>query len=700
MATGFRGLFHCGHPQNRGSITKKCRSEQGETENTGWVLPKLLLAEIGFLTTSSIRSNYRGLLETADQIVKLDAQTNTAETQISELGRRCRPLKTGDIVDAQNRPRASVIAQLSFLQRCLFVITPQLQHSAILVCAKVLVLSRLLCRSISTTNADFRPLNTFQERTTFLRRRMLLQIDRKFTKSDITQADLVEIICAFCLITNSSSEDALEHFQHLRLQALRRGISSEDNRAKTGARVLRYFIKSIRLSRTFLGYRVPDALRLLQAKPLLRDQDLQTSAKLEQTDLVSLIPPEIQTYVPFVKRAESSGDVVQAWSKTAFVVVIEGLKHSLGTITDVTTLFDLRTEWFSIWLPVYFSSDVLPGAFRSVQEIFNERIVAVGEQQVKSLGNITESMLRTLATKSPAKSLWASEFVLRHPKDDARGFIRELQSRRLGLSNTQRSVVQKLDHWVKCVKKLETQIANSRNIRWRDRLEEPEGEQEDTANSVMHSLTTKDPERYSQAIQRHLDEARTACEMNLAQALARDGQDQEVCYYILLHRVLRESARSLAPAFADRAMANSQRIAIDLQHKLAMETAERLAEQMEGQSLSNHDLDKDASAPTNLPSPRTTKCLKRLCAIMEDIGGVDVWSLTAVNAVKEAVTSRIFEPKYKDHYMQNAFDADYLRAALRPQAAREHGLANGETQPDPKALEYWKRTQLFFGLLI
>ena len=80
---------------------------------------------------------------------------------------------------------------------------------------------------------------------------------------------------------------------------------------------------------------------------------------------------------------------------------------------------------------------------------------------------------------------------------------------------------------------------------------------------------------------------------------------------------------------------------------------------------------------------------------MSEIGGIDIWSQSAVTLLKHALNDRILAQEHKAAYIHTDFDAAYLRAALKTTDVS----GKEKSTSDKAAVLYWNRTRLLFGIL-
>jgi len=141
------------------------------------------------------------------------------------ISHNCRPPQQ----DASPRPPPAdkvALAQFRLLQRCGTTAASSLHGHHILLCAQLMVVSRLLLKSLGDQDTLTRSLDSLRNKLGALRRQLLLRIEARLTNPTSTLSDLLESMCAYCLVTNSSSEDALAHLRQLRLEKIRRQLTA------------------------------------------------------------------------------------------------------------------------------------------------------------------------------------------------------------------------------------------------------------------------------------------------------------------------------------------------------------------------------------------------------------------------------------------------------------------------------------------
>jgi hypothetical protein len=273
--------------------------------------------------------------------------------------------------------------------------------------------------------------------------------------------------------------------------------------------------------------------------------------------------------------------------------------------------------------------------------------------------------------------------------------------------------VKALGKWVMAVHMIQAEIDDQVKIRWRDTIEEPEEEQEADALELIKNLSESDPNLYRKRLEDSLQNALSAYEKSVVEAAnvaVKEQSSTTVLRPVLLLRAVRISWALLEEAFSSQtkdfdALADA---VSELHGALAEEVVRRLTDiTATGKNLPGSTTYGKTALPENMPSPRAFSVLRRLCKIMLETGGTDIWSGPAVALVKKAVGARIFDPEHQANYMENDFDEGYLRTALDHNVEGKlvpAGTASELEAPKKKQhirpeQEYWERTKLLFGVL-
>jgi len=279
-------------------------------------------------------------------------------------------------------------------------------------------------------------------------------------------------------------------------------------------------------------------------------------------------------------------------------------------------------------------------------------------------------------------------------------FQQQLRARHLGVVGSLRRNMKTLGDWARSIQTIQAHIREVQRIRWQDKVEEAEEDDEATTAIMVKVLTLEDPELYSTHLNVCLRNSVAEFEEKLRDAALKiqdADSGHENALYIL--RTIREVEQRLEVNLPDARLSQVQAIIPSLQKKLAAEVVKRLSTAIETRQKLGPKLTGIDFIPSYLPSPCAFRTLHQLCTIMADLGGIDIWTETAVSAVKKAAKIKIFDEDYKLFYMRNRFDEIYLEEALNIQPDPVDKSNNEESEERVKAVEYWTRTKLLFGLL-
>jgi conserved oligomeric Golgi complex subunit 1 len=646
-----------------------------------------------------VGGSYRELLATAEQIVTLDGKTTAVENQISELGRNCKPKEYAS--SRGNTSKHSNVAQLSLLHRCGSCITSCLKVGQIILAAKLLAIARLLHTSLSKQEHPPKILDALLEQLSRSRRQLLRRIDRRLDDAAIEQAELTDVICAFCLATSSSCNDAIHHFQHRRFGQIRQSAQGSHGDHQHTVKTFKYYIDSLRTTKLLLGEDVPRALKRLQQTAILQDVDVLKLEHLNLTSLHILMPTEIQAFTPYIKKSELSEDdaskLLEKWSEEAFTTVQGQLTIHLKTLDSTSSAFQLRQDLLSAWLQSYFSTPTHIDIVESLRKTLNEHIGSLLKSQVSSLTSIATQIIqssetigddpRTKFSPTAMPPVWSPALVTMPLNKGATPFLTTLRTHALGSTPSLVSTSTSLSTWCASILHLRQSITTLTKIRWQDHLEEPDADDEETSKQIIQSLSTDDPRSFEKTLEAALCSTVTSFQTALS-SFGSSITSLPIALHLL--RSLRSASLHLTvlPATDTTTLQSS---IPHLHRVLAEEVVRRLGLAM---SSSKSSKTNTAVLPDNLPTPSAFATLRTLCKIMLEVGGTDTWTLDAVEAVKVAVKQKIFvEGGERERYVRSEFDEAYLRAALGGEVTgTEEGIRKA-------AIDYWGRTRLLFGVL-
>lgn len=651
---------------------------------------------------SSNSGSYRELLATAESIVVLDSMTKVAEEHLSTMGHNCRP-PIPNLGTKSPETRTVVLAELRLLQRCCATVATTLRAQRILPCAQLMVVSRLLLKSLGEHKLPTKSLDLLRNKVSLLRRQLLRQVDAKLISPLSQLSELVEAICSYCLVTSVSSDDALGYLHQLRLDKMRRTLSHASAHGNTIHEALRYQLISLQAFKALVGRPLVEAMTSLQKQPILADQTLRDLESLDLDRTISLISSDIQSFVPYFKRSALSPKDVQAkletWSEEASRVLVAALEAHLRDLENTVLVLNLRKELYTILLPSYFSTPGSRNMHNQTRNVLNKKLQSICLGQVKQLQDIASTLTEGVGAIPKVKSLWDSDIAQAGTNTRGSRVIKQVKSRHTGHHASLAKATIFLEKWISSTKITESSFTELSRTSWRDLLEEPDEEDEEESIELSKQLGKTDAESYVEFLRESLLEGLSTYETSIVEAATQLGSDSsDIDRAVALLRSIRMSVATLQDAFPDYvAFEKIHEIIPRLHEVVAGEVVRRLSQTSERKAKSATS--RNEILPEDMPSPRAFSTLRRLCKVMFDIGGTDIWSASGVARVKAQVQARIFEAEHKAAYMVNEFDEIYLRAALNIASSTGDDTSKLAETHTQAAQDYWARTKLLFGLL-
>ena len=646
-----------------------------------------------------VGGNYRELLSTAEQIVALDGRLKTTESHISGIGQQCKPPPQQTRTNPRETHR-QILAKLRLLQRCIAAAHSALGNDNFLQSAQMIVIARLLVKSLTDDEEFLKPLSALRNEVASLRRRLLRRVDVSLTNPRSTPTTVTNASCAYCLLTSAAFQDVFRHIARLRLERLRKHMEQPLLMNQHANEGLRYYIKTMKLLGGLTRRSMIDALADLQRRPILADPTIIGIELLDLKGIGAPIPEEVRGFIPYFKRTPfSAAEVREAlltWSSDAAPVFAKGLEQLLLDKLELVHVLDLRKTLFAILLPIYFS---LPGSSAMslvLHRVFSERIDSLTKVHVDQLQGYYNQLLSSVSPDNSSPSLWQEDSAMMPLNNGAANFLGQVHLRRGGISRPLDMTTRSINMWLISTKRILDAFQELPKIRWRDMLEEPDVEQENEVNQVLGRLGKDDPEHYCTRMNKALKNGFERLEHELVTRVTGSIEDRSNAKLAVHHlRTIRELVIPLRQAFPGAAGFQELDGLIPRIHRIiATEVLSQVSMSPEGEGdvntrQNNHTIE-------NLPSPRTFDFLRRLCAAMFEVGGTDVWSPTAVKVLKTVVAEKVFADQGREAYVGSVFDAEYLAVALDHAASK-----SGEATEEKEAAQYyWTRTKLLFGVLL
>lgn len=676
-----------------------------------------------------VGSNYRDLLSTAEQIVELNDKNHNAEAGISALSQACKPPKELD-QDAGPSETALAASQIRLTDRFLRCTSKAVKERSVLLAAKMVVIARLLLKHLEQEHGASRTIEWLTIRLKNGRQKLLKCVDAIFVRPTTPSTQLVQAAGAYCLTTSSSSADLVRHFRALRVQRLAQG-PLEDDFTKSQLRNdlkqrCHYFDVSVAAIKMLSGRRVVDLLNSLQKHPILEDQKLLTVEVLQLDTMGKLLPTDIVSFTPYFKRTAPVPSELrvslQQWVNEASKHLLKSIKTTIQS-SPLRSVIKIRQIVLDILLPSCFStlsSDIIT---TSIREVFSTRIITLIRQQAQTLQSLGASIPTIIqSSQISGNTIWQSDVPRKLTAQPPPSSIRDIRRSHLSVSDDLTSYFDKLSTWLLECRRTRQQIESLSKIRWQDRIEEFDEEDEDVAQELVASLSKKDPSEYLKTFDEAANSAADAFITDISALASKLGANTDATIpgkepdndtseptkpaivsqsqIPTLLRITRESTHVLTSLIPTKDLSTLHATTSALHQTLAQQISTTLFATLNSSPTTTSKI--PMYIPSDLPSPPTILLLKTLCTSMSTTGGTDIWISAATARVKQVVLNRVMDEngELKARYVRSEIDQAYLGLALGVEREKERdGEGNALTDAQRRAATYWSRTRLLFGVL-
>ncbi|CAG7940744.1 unnamed protein product [Penicillium salamii] len=651
-----------------------------------------------------VGTRYRDLVGTAETIVAMNRDIQEVETLLADVGRRCNPrlverkhvharqIKSGDVEKDSGKHAFS--AQLSLLHRCTTTINRLLRRRAsTLLIAKILVVSRLLHKTLSQHEPVPPFLDDLRNQLASSRRTVLKRIDKRLASSSATDEIAIESLAAYCLATSSSADDSIHHFHQVRLDVI---ASQLDLSSENIPKALQLFVRSLQISKVLRSRQFADVLSKLKARPLLADPDIQSLDGLEVELFGRWVAPEVKNFTPWIKLSELNRnegvDSIKEWSLQAFERFSEGCQKSLAQGTDFSGLLSLRTETIELWLSSW-GSTIIHGSLdvlERLRTIFNgqlARIIQLHAQSLSEVGNKVSAIVSDWESTEHALvgSLWDADLITAEYSNGAHAFKQTVADRLLGRDDDVSEVLSKYQAWLASIQEIDESIDSLRRMRWTDVLV---GGEDDEDIDITPRLNSEDPQYLSDALHSAVKDSLKDLQTSFSSAFKSFNAVHNIEKATLLLRVIRLVRRDIPATYLPDDFILSDDILPELQELLAVEVIAKVGSLNLVPSPKSHpktgklkavpgrSLWEGEPAIPVQPSTSSFKFLRRLTSTMDTCGS-DLWDPSTVQVLKQALKQHL------DATITSAL-ADLDDTNDKTDAKDDQPATNGEKEEEDK----------------
>ncbi len=645
-----------------------------------------LLDEKNAKLRTQVGGSYRQLLGTAETIVRMREEIGEVEYKMeglvdgcgtNVLGRRVGGLsKMGKErerrdVHGDRDGRLKWAARVKALQGCSIVVWRLLRNKEgsgkrLLITAKVLVLARLLVKSLSEEEKgqewqDEAALSELKRKLASLRKRLLRAVDRRLENKDTERDELIQALCAHSMATSSGAKEGLQHFLSVRGVAIvstveiardDEGRGVVDHEAVAGALAL--LAKTLVDVQSMVPRRFSDALLELKADHLLDDKSFAELEGLRLDICQKWFGDEITYFTPYIRHDDFDGSIavetLTAWAERAMRALLQGLDKYVIVVHDFKDVIKLRTTLLKTWVAEagkvkrFDSSEMVHG----LREVLNKRLIDLLEQRVGKLhivgGQVAHGIQLVEADVDSHQSLWDEDIVHMELKESVGRFKDQIIEAVHGRGYMVSRTLKAYQEWKKLVDEMAVDIQQLQNQRWNDDLDSLEDEE--TLEERQKSLSHDDPAMLQNKLKESLKSALALLEHEIGKLIPIDvdnGVEGKVTALIL--RVLRDIRTDL-PKQADVSSFGLMLVP-QLHELLAEDVVEsvlhayanslRKRKRVAGRAL----WEGEPELPI-YPSSRIFKLLYSTCDFVGNAGG-DLWSHVAVAVLKTHLSKRLAE---------------------------------------------------------
>jgi hypothetical protein len=524
--------------------------------------------------------------------------------------------------------------------------------------AKLLVVSRLLHKTLSQQKTIPPFLDNLRNQLASLRRTLLKRVDKRLASAKSAVDDIIESLAAYCLATSSSSDDAIRHFHHVRLEIIGNLLELTEASGENVPNALQLYIQTLQMSKTLLSRRLSDVLNKLKTRPILADPDLLSLDELSVDVLGRWVAAAVKNFTPWIKLSELSKSdaekTIKQWSRQAFDAFVKGCSHALTDWYDFSELLALRRRTLELWLsslgstPTHSPLNVLEG----IRSAFNQRLSQILSDQARELeqfGQAVSSVITNWDAKEHVEtlSLWDDELINLDISDGAAAFKQTIADRLLGRDADVSAVLAKYETWLAAIGKSKEYINEMKRVRWTDILEE--GEEEDADMDITAILNDDDTALLKDALQKSVRESLNLLQSSFAGILETFGSSHRHKKAAFLLKLIRLVRKDLPVDFISGDFVFSKEIVPRLQ-QIVTEQVVTLAEPLNvwprrasqaDETLPGRSLwEGDPELPVQ-PSPAIFKFLRRLVDRMDDYG-LGLWDVSTTQALKGALRKELW----------------------------------------------------------
>ncbi|TGO82264.1 hypothetical protein BPOR_0876g00010 [Botrytis porri] len=625
-----------------------------------------------------VGGSYRQLLGTAEQILQMRQDISGVEERLGKVGEGCgRNVLVGmvgglgklqgEMKNGKKGEEMRIVARMKVLGVCGIVVGKLLRRpgridgdgargKGLVVAAKVLVLSRLLAKSLENTG-DKQFVEEAKKKRSVLTKRLLRAVEKTLVsiKDGADRDDLVQALCAYSLATSSGAKDVLRHFLNVRGEAMALAFDDEEESNKQTSVVLRaleIYTRTLLDVQALVPRRLSAALVALKTKPLLKDNSMRELEGLRLDICERWFGDEILYFTPYVRHDDLEGsladETLKGWAKKASEVLLEGFSKTLQGGLDFKVVVELRTQILEVWIrdggkAKGFDPSILLDGLR---DVINKRLVELLETRVGKLHLVGTEIESTLATWQEGitdlhPSLWDEDMMATELSNGGNIFKQDILARTFGRNDAVSRVVNSFHTWRHLNEEIGTYIDQLKKQRWDDDLEDMEDDE--SLESRQNLLSKEDPQMLQDHLDSSLEKSFQELHTKIASLVEQHKDNKsigKISVYIL--RILLDIRAELPsiPALQKFGISLVPPLHENLVGMVSENPVLTLAKSLKKKKVAGRALWEGTPELPVQPSPTTFKFMRDLSTAMAD-AGADLWSPVAVKVLKTHLNSQV-----------------------------------------------------------
>ncbi|KAF2772274.1 hypothetical protein EJ03DRAFT_307197 [Teratosphaeria nubilosa] len=574
---------------------------------------------------SLVGASYRDLLGTAERIIDMDQHI---------------------------RQKYAGLAQTKVLQSALVGARRIMKAGGdALLVAKLLVLARLLHKSLSDGEHAFAVLDELQRDLGRLRKRLLGYVEKALVKETTSRETLAHTLCAYALVSSSAPKDVLRHF--LQVRFLQIESTADDASTEDVLKMLELYEQTIVDTRALFPRLLIESLTQLMRVPLLDDSQVQQLHTLDLDIYGGWIAESVRTFTPWVRHDQlvpsHVHDALASWSRQAQRCTIDAIKECLGPQHDADAIIVARKKIIMQYLHLSSSrigeENVYGDTIKEVRQAFADRLKNLAIDTAESLKDARIDLHESIPGGDASLNLWELALKDMQLSRGARRFRDDVSSRRHGRNAVLKDYISQLDGWLHRLDALHQSLQHMKNAKWDDELD-VDLEDVPDGDAIKHDLNKHDPSKLLQSLQDAVAKALEDMYDWLRQCCNNQGTKPA-----LLLRLLRELEQRRKFLEAQYTLSIPDVKTTEMAQSLHTRVVEEViasplkhyavAWQKQASGISTALWDGTPPLPVQ-PTPATYNLLVTLHKSMAE-AGTDLWSPHAVAELKQVLDVKLGE---------------------------------------------------------